>query len=219
MQDYWAEDPAQRPTADQLWRRMSALDPNNPEHTKPLQLYPDGFAPSCGTLENCLRFAVPADVCDGLFRDMPAINRKFGDASTQAVVRAHGLSEVEAKCIIMFTHESRHVPDHPRPPDPGRSNRYNQLYFLFNKACRERDAAAIQCFAIFSFYSMSALNKLPNFLLAARQILYRGFAKRLEEMNGDCYHVGAASYGGTARLRHLPIVKPHTKISREVLVL
>ena len=26
MQDCWAEDPAQRPTADQLWRRMSALD-------------------------------------------------------------------------------------------------------------------------------------------------------------------------------------------------
>jgi hypothetical protein len=28
----------------------------------------------------------------------------------------HGLSEVEAKCIIMYTHsQSLRVPDHPRP--------------------------------------------------------------------------------------------------------
>jgi serine/threonine protein kinase len=188
MQDCWAEDPAQRPTADELWRRMSALDPNNPEHNKPLQLYPDGFAPSCGTLEDCLRLAVPADVCVGLLQDMPDINRKYGDAITQAFVRAHGLSEVEAKCIIMFTHESPYVPDHPRPQIPSDPKRDNQLYFLFNKACRERDAAAIQLFAKFSFYFMSALNKLPTVPLAPGQSLYRGFGKRLNEMN-DLYRV------------------------------
>ena len=186
MQDCWAEDPAQRPTADQLWRRMSALDPNNPEHNKPLQLYPDGFAPSCGTLEDCLRFAVPADVCDGLLRDMPDINRKYGDASTQAFVRAHCLFEVEAKCIIMFTHESPHVPDHPRPQIPRNPKRDNQLYFLFNKACRERDAAAVQRFQNFSFHFLSALHKLPSFALPFGQRLYRGFGQRLEEMN-DIY--------------------------------
>ncbi len=82
-----------------------------------LQLYPDGSAPSCGTLEDCLRRAVPAHVCNGLFRDMPAINGKYRDTSTQALFRTHGLSEVEAKCIIMFTYESRAVPDHPRPLD------------------------------------------------------------------------------------------------------
>jgi serine/threonine protein kinase len=60
MQDCWAEDPAQRPTADQLWRRMSALDANNPEHNNQLQLYSDGFSPSCGTLEDRLRLAVPS---------------------------------------------------------------------------------------------------------------------------------------------------------------
>lgn len=32
IQDCWAEDHAQRPSADELWRRISALDPNNPEH-------------------------------------------------------------------------------------------------------------------------------------------------------------------------------------------
>jgi serine/threonine protein kinase len=191
MQDCWAQDPAQRPTADELWQRMSALDPNNPEHNKPLQLYPDDFAPTCGTLEDCLRLAVPSDVFNGLLRDMPAIRGKYFDNSTQAFVRTHGLSEVEAKCIIMFTHESPHVPDHPRPLDPKRPKRDNQLYFLFNKACRERDAAAIQRFQNFSFHFVSALNKLPNFPLAAGQSLYRGFGQRLEEMN-DLYRDGSA---------------------------
>jgi hypothetical protein len=122
---------------------------------------------------------------------MPAIDGKYRDAHTQAVVRAHNVSEVEAKCIIMFTHESPHVPDHPRPLDPSRPKRDNQLYFLFNKACRGRDAAAIQRFQTFSFHFVSALNKLPNFPLAAGESLYRGFGQRLEEMN-DLYRDGSA---------------------------
>ena len=191
MQDCWAEDPAQRLSADELWRRMSALDPNNPEHNKPLQLYRDDFAPTCGTLEDCLRFAVPADVFNGLLRDMPAIDRKYRDVGTQRGIRDLNLSEVEAKCIIMFTLESPHVPDHPRPLDPRRPKRDNQPYFLFNKACRERDAAAMQRFQNFSFHFVSALNKLPNFPLAAGQSLYRGFGQRLEEMN-DLYRDGSA---------------------------
>jgi hypothetical protein len=165
---------------------MSALDPNNPEHNKPLELYPDDFSPKCTTLEDCLRLAVPANVFEGLLLDMPAIDSKYRDARTQAVVRAHNLSEVEAKCIIMFTHESCAVPDHPRPLDATRPKRDNQFYFLFNKACRERDAAAVHRFQNFSFHFLSALRKLPNAALAPGQILYRGFGQRLEEMN-DLY--------------------------------
>ena len=186
MQDCWAQDPVHRPTADELWRRMSALDPNNPEHNKPLELYPRNFVPMCVTLEDCLLIAVPADVYDGLLLDMSDIDGKYRDAHTQAVVRTHNLSEVEAKCIIMFTHESRAVPDHPRPLDATRPKRDNQFYFLFNKACRERDAAAVQRFQNFSFHFLSALHKLPNAALAPGQSLYRGFGQRLEEMN-DLY--------------------------------
>ncbi len=190
MQDCWAEDPAQRPTADELWRRMSALDPNNPEHNKPLELYPDDFVPTCRTLEDCLRSAVPTEVFNGLVHDMTTISRKYHDIDAQIVVCLHNLSEVEAKCIIMFTHESPHVPDHPRPLDPRRPKRDNQLYFLFNKACRERDPVALQRFQNFSFHFTSALNKLPNFPLTDGQNLYRGFGQRLEEMN-DMYRTGS----------------------------
>ncbi len=45
-----------------------------------LQLYPDSFAFICGTLEDFLRLAVPAAVCNGLLRDVPAINGKYRDA-------------------------------------------------------------------------------------------------------------------------------------------
>jgi serine/threonine protein kinase len=190
MQDCWAEDPAQRPTADELWRRMSALDPNNPEHNKPLQLYPEYFAPSCHTLEDCLRLAVP-EVFHYFLRDMPAINVKYRDVGTQRGICNLNLSEVEAKCIIMFTLESKNVPDHPRPLDPKRPKRDNQLYFLFNKACRERDAAAVHRFQNFSFHFVSALNKLPNFPLTSGESLYRGFGQRLEEMS-DLYRDGSA---------------------------
>ncbi len=214
MQDCWAEDPAQRPTADELWRRISALDPNNPEHNKPLQLYPGDFAPTCDTLEDCLRLAVPADVLTGLLQDMPTINLKYCDINTQGVVRAHGLSEVEAKCIIMFTLESRHVPDHPRPLDRSRPNRDNQLYFLFNKACRERDAAAVQRFHNFSFHFVSALNKLPNFPLATGKSLYRGFGQRLEEMN-DLYHSGGAIWWYYTSSSSLHCEKAYINFARE----
>jgi serine/threonine protein kinase len=193
MQDCWAEDPKQRPTADELWRRMSALDPNNPEHNNPLELYPHGFAPTCNTLEDCLRVAVPADVFNGFLRDMPAVNAKYHHVGTQRFICNLKLSEVEAKCVIMFTHEARHVPDHPRPLDASRPKRDHQLYFLFNQACRERDAAAVQRFQNFSFHFVSALNKLPNFLLAPKQSLYRGFSQRLDEMS-DIYHNGSVMW-------------------------
>ncbi len=191
IQDCWADVPDHRPTADELWRRMSALDPNNPEHNKPLELYPHNFVPVCGTLEDCLRLAVPVDVYDGLLSDMPTIDSKYRDAHTQSVVRMYNLSEVEAKCIIIFTRESRAVPDHHRPLDATRPKRDNQFYFLYNKACRERDATAIQLFQNFSFHFLSALHKLPNAVLAPGQSLYRGFGQRLEEMNdlyrGSCH--------------------------------
>ncbi len=187
MRDCWAQDPNQRPNADELWRRISALDPNAPEHNQPLELYPDDFVPTCGTLQDCLHLALPAEVFNGLLLDMLDIDAKYRDNNTQAVVQMYGLSEVEAKCIIMYTHsQSLHVPDHPRPLDPSRPKRDNQFYFLFNKACRERDAAAMQRFQNFSFHFLSALNKLPNYIPNAEQNFYRGFGQRLEEMN-DLY--------------------------------
>jgi hypothetical protein len=104
--------------------------------------------------------------------------------STPQFVR-HNVTEVEAKCVIMFIHASL-ILFHPAPLDPTRPKRDNQLYFMFNKACWERDAAALQRFKDFSFHFTSALQKLPNYQLSPGQNLYRGFGQRLEDMN-DLY--------------------------------
>jgi hypothetical protein len=186
MRECWDNDPQQRPTAEQLWKRIAALDPNNPDNNNPLQLFPVGYVPVCDTVENCLQIALPLDIYNGLLSDMPFINVKYQDAVDRGFIRRHNLTEVEAKCVIMYTHESYSVPDHPAPLDPTRPKRDNQLYFKFNKACRERDVAALQRLQNFSFHFTSALQKLPNFQLPPGQNLYRGFGQRLEDMN-DLY--------------------------------
>jgi hypothetical protein len=89
MQECWAQDPDQRPTADELRRRMSAIDTLNPDHNKALELYPNGFVPTCSSLEHGLRLAAPADVFNSMLHDMPAINIMYHDIKTQSVVRMY----------------------------------------------------------------------------------------------------------------------------------
>jgi hypothetical protein len=190
MQDCLAQDPSARPDANELWQRIAALDVNNPDNNTPLTLYPDGFVPSCRSIEDCLRLAmstVPPSALEALLHDMPRIHAKFMHADTQSVVRCHGLSEVEAKCIIVYTHECHGVPDHPHPSDALKPKRDYQVYFLYNAACRNRDAAAVERFQNFSFHFMSALQKLPPVVLGPGAKLYRGFGQRLDAMN-DLYN-------------------------------
>jgi serine/threonine protein kinase len=213
MQSCWAEDPSQRPTSSQLWKRMAALDLNNPDNNTALALYPDNFAPLCHTLEDCLRCAMgdfPHQVLDALLRDMPCIDRQYRSAAAQSVVRAYCLSEVEAKCIIMFTHECVNVPDHPSPSITNNKKRDYQFYFVYNAACRHRDSSTVKNFQNFSFHFLSALRKLPSAQFAAGEKLYtpppptlephlciehvctryRGFGPRVQDMN-DLYCSGA----------------------------
>jgi hypothetical protein len=69
---------------------MSALDPDNPEHNKPLELYPNGFVPTCSFLEDCLRLAAPADVFKGMLLDVPVTNIII---KTQSVFRMYNQCE------------------------------------------------------------------------------------------------------------------------------
>jgi hypothetical protein len=170
---------------------MSALDHNNPDNNAPLQLYPDAFVPLCNTLEDCLHRAmsdVPPRVLEALLADLPLIQAKYMQPQTQTLVQACRLSEVEAKCIIMYTHECLKVPDHPTPSLADKPKRDYQLYFVYNAACRYRDSAAVERFQNFSFHFMSGLHKLPSVELRPGAKLYRGFGQRLAEMN-DLYMV------------------------------
>ena len=63
--------------------------------------------------------------------------------------------------------------------------RNEQLYFLFCKAYRDRDDAALERFADFSFYFWNGLDKLPEHAVE----LFRGLDRRLTDIS-DLYETG-----------------------------
>jgi hypothetical protein len=173
IEECWASDPMIRPNALDLWRRISVMDINNPEFNKAIDPYSATFSPTCWTLEECLRKALePATFC-GLMLELHLVDSKYKESQLQAVVRRYGLTEVEAKCIIMYTMESKQV------------SKAQQLYELFCQAYRQRNQEALEAFADFSFHFWNGLSKLPDLALP----LYRGLNKRLAEIN-DLYHEG-----------------------------
>jgi serine/threonine protein kinase len=175
MQDCWAQDPDQRPTAHELWRRMSVLDTNNPEYNKPLIAYQERWLTQQCSFEESLQKAVPPSTFQRLLLEIPRIEAKYREAPVQQVVQSCKLSEVEAKCIIVYT---LIWPGDVCP-------RNQQLYFLFCTAYRDRDDAALERFANFSFHFWNGLDKLPKHALE----LFRGFDRPLTDIS-DLYQAG-----------------------------
>jgi serine/threonine protein kinase len=173
IQECWATDAAARPTALDLSRRLSILDLNNLEFNKALHPYSPLFIPTCFTLEDCLRKALEPATCDSLLFDLHMVNSKYIELPLQAIVQLCCLTEVEAKCIIVCTMESKRV------------SKSQQLFKLFCQAYRQRNEEALDAFADFSFHFWNGLSKLPDHAVP----LYRGLDKRLAHMN-DLYHVG-----------------------------
>lgn len=175
MQDCWANDPAQRPTADELWRRMSVLDVNNLEFNQPLIAYKDSWLALPCSFEKCLQKAVPPSSFQRLQEEFPRIEAKYREEPVQQVVQSCKLSEEEAKCIIIYTLV---WPVELCPRD-------EQLYYLFCKAYRDRDDSALERFADFSFHFWNGLDKLPKHALE----LFRGLDRRLTDIS-DLYEAG-----------------------------
>jgi len=173
IQECWATDAFLRPTALDLWRRVSELDINNPEFNKALEPYSLTFQPTCFTLEDCLRKALEHATCEGLMFDLYLVDSKYKELPLQAIMLQCGLTEVEAKCIIMYTMESKRV------------SKSQQLYKLFCQAYRQRNEEALAAFADFSFHFWNGLSKLPDHAVP----LFRGLNRRLADMN-DLYYEG-----------------------------
>jgi hypothetical protein len=180
IRDCWAEDPVHRPHAVDLWRRVSELDVNNPDFNKPLDPYPSSYVPTCNSLEDCMRKALDPVIFDGLFADMYMIDAKYNEKSVQNAVKEHGLSETEAKCIILYTMESMRVP------------KTQQFYRLFNQAYRRRNEEKLELFADFSFHFWNGMSKLPPGKAQSGDCaltLYRGIHMRLADIS-DLYDQG-----------------------------
>ncbi len=182
--DCWAEDPVHRPHAVDLLRRVSELDVNNPDFNKPLDPYPPSYVPTFNSLEDCMRKALDPVIFDGLFADMYMIDAKYNEKSVQDAVKKYSLSETEAKCIILYTMESKSVPN-PKT---------QQFYRLFNQAYRRRNQEKLELFADFSFHFWNGMSKLPDCALP----LYRGIHRRLADISdlydqGKCVHLHEAT--------------------------
>jgi hypothetical protein len=173
IEECWASDPTTRPNALDLWRRVSVLDINNPEFNKPLDPYCATFLPTRLTFKGCLRKALEPNTFADILSDLALVDSKFDELPLQAVIRQYGLTDLEAKCIIMYTMESENV------------SRAQQLYTLFCQAYRQRNVEALDAFSDFSFHFWNGLSKLPDLTLP----LYRGLDKRLADIN-DLYHEG-----------------------------
>jgi hypothetical protein len=158
---------------------MSILDKNNPEFNKPLEPFPKDFQPTCDTLEECTKKALPASSFKLIKEDMHKIDAKFLEPNVQRLVELHDLTELETKCIIIYTLISK------QRDEEGELPYHQNLFFLFCKAYRERDDGALLKFADYSFHFWNGLAKLPK----ETPVLFRGLSKRLEEMN-DLYVEG-----------------------------
>jgi serine/threonine protein kinase len=175
MQDCWAENPNHRPTAEELWKRMSALDVNNADFNQPLIAYKEDWIVNSHSFEDCLRRALPGDTYKLLLLELPSIEEKYREFPVQELIKRCKLSEVEAKCIIVYTlvWPETHCP------------RNQQLFFLFCKSYRDRNDRALEKFADFSFNFWNGIYKLPKLAKS----LFRGLDRRLSDMN-DLYEVG-----------------------------
>ena len=203
IRDCWAKDPGARPLAKDLWLRVSAIDFNNSDYNKPLVPYRSTFQPTCASLEDCMRRALDPKTLENLSRHItdgysfqdeadntvhvPSINEKFQDPLLQSVIKEQGLTELEAKCIILYTLESNRVP----------KNR--QFHYMFNQAYRQRNDEALELFADFSFHFWGGIAKLPSCssTLPSGFSLYRGISKRLAAIN-DLYQPGKTIYWHSA---------------------
>jgi len=160
------------------WVRISRLDINNPDFNKPLNPYPKNFEPTCETLEECIQKALPSSSFRLIMNDMPDVEKKYWDTNVQKLVSQYVLTELETKCIIIYTLISEQVGNEGEKP--------YQLYALFTGAYRTRDEVALLQFADYSFHFWNGLAKLPK---AQEKVLFRGLDKRLEQIN-DMYKVG-----------------------------
>jgi hypothetical protein len=116
--------------------------------------------------------------------DMPSVHKKFMETNVQRLVEQYNLTELETKCIIMYTLISK------QRDTEGQLPYHQNLFFLFCKAYRERDDGALLQFADYSFHFWNGLAKLPKAKLTEEApFLFRGLNKRLEVMN-DLYVEG-----------------------------
>ena len=161
-----------RPSAATVWLQLYTLVYRELRENTPLRLLPAGFSTSCVVAEECLRGALPARLFRAMMFDLPMINEFYLTPHVQQRVNMHGLSDVEAKCIMLYAHVTYNIATHPVHLEYNQLSKCNQLHSIYAAACRDNDETQIAKFEHFSFYFLSALQKLPDVSLGSRGNMY-----------------------------------------------
>jgi hypothetical protein len=187
----WAHDPHKRVTASSAWLQFYMLHSKESHENDPLRLFPPSFRTSAQTVVECLRGALSARILQSVILDMPIIDEFYATPQAMGQARLHGLSEIEAKCIMAYSHDACASGELLFHKESMLAKQQGQLRLSYGRACRKSDDEAVAKFQHFSFHLLSAMQKLPDLALGSRAILYAAFDERLQDLHESYSTQGA----------------------------
>jgi hypothetical protein len=139
---------------------------------RPLNLFDEGFVSSKKTIKECIFEAMPgfpphvADILEQTAKDHIAF-----DACAKDLIRRHGLTPLEAEAVVWWTSNVNTL--------SGSVDAKDSPYNVYNAVLRAREANSIRMWRDFSYYFISALQKLP----VIQTTSFRGEKKRVTELS------------------------------------
>jgi len=160
-------DPALRPAAELLSKRLKAIDPST-RPVEPIQIVPLGFVSDKTTLLDCMLVAMPLerDKLERMIEKVVIFHSTNEDAIR--IIRECDLTPLEAQSISMYTFSVNNGFTWQTSP-----------FFIYNKALRILDFETIAAWQDYSYFLMSGLKKLPSI---PRKV-WRGLNLRLTQIS------------------------------------
>ncbi len=161
------KNPASRPTAESLCRRLRFIDPS----TRPVErvpLFPEGFVSDKDTLLDCMLVAMPSE--RERLNHMIETIVEFQSTNDGAIrlIRHCNLTPIEAQSISMYTFSVNNGFTWQTSP-----------FFIYNKALRLVDQESITAWQHYSYFLTNGLKKLPS----NRRTVWRGLNLRLTQIS------------------------------------
>ncbi len=141
------------------------------ESERALQLFDEDFKSKKTSIKECILEAMPrfprdiADLIAQIAKDHVA-----HDARAQDIIRRFNLTQLEAEAVLWWTADVSSLSSMVSEESP---------YYVYNSHLRARDSLNIRLWRDYSFYFISALQKLPP----VKANTFRGEKKRATELS------------------------------------
>jgi hypothetical protein len=138
---------------------------------RPLHLFDAGFVSTKSTIKECIVKAMPgfprniADLIEQTVKD-----HVEHDTRAKDIIRNFNLTPLEAESIVWWTADVSTISSMNTEESP---------YYVYNSHLRSRDAPSIRLWQDYSYFFISALNKLPP----VKTDTFRGEKKRATELS------------------------------------